>query len=183
MKIQMVFIPLDGHRSIPRRIADSIQSFHLRPWLPVVPASAILFLMQLYHLRHNQRRERSSLCQSAANKNATTKRTQAFRSPQIAKYQIHKTDSCASSSYTARATQLKPEKRTHRLGSHRIPIPSRPTRRKRVIQLQYLRYFSSSINYIQQSIVTPPPSVLIIVLGLRRLSRVQFRHRKSQNFE
>ena len=113
-------------------------------------------------------------------KDATPKRTQASRLPQIAKPHIHKADPRASSLCTARATPLKPEKRTHRLRSRAYQFPSRPTRRKRVIQLQYLHQFSSSINYIQQPIVTPPRSVLRLVLGLRRLSRVQFRHRKAK---
>ena len=159
-----------------------IQSFPLHPRRPAVPPPATLFLMHLHHLALNRRRERGSLRQSAPKKNATTKRTQASRWPQIAKHHICKTDTRANNLYVARMTQLKYEKRTHRLASNLTPITSRPTRRKRVIQLQYLHDFSPSINYIQQTIVTPPSSVLIIVIGLRRLSRVQFRQRNKPKF-
>ena len=138
--------------------------------------------MLLYRLTNNQRQQRGSLRQRAACKNATTKRTQGSRLPEIANYQIYKTDLRAHSPYSARTTPLKPEKRTHRLASHRIPIPTHPTRRKRVIQLQYLHHSRLSINYLQPTIVTPPLSVLIIVLGLRRLSRVQFRQRNKPKF-
>src|SRR5690242_10403313 len=135
--------------------------------------------MLLYRLTNNQRQQRGSLRQRAACKNATTKRTQGSRLPEIANYQIYKTDPRANSSYAPRATRPKPQKRTHRLGSSRIPASSRPTRRNRVIQLQYLHQFITGINCLQLSIVTPPPSVLIIELGLRRLSRVQFRQRNK----
>ena len=155
------------------------QSLSPQRYLSAVPRSATLLLMQLCHPAHNQRRKRRSLRQRALRKNATTKRTQASRFSEIAKHHIYKADPQASGSHTAQSNPLKPEKRTHRLGSSRISIPPRPTRRIRVIQLQYLHRFSSSINYIQLSIVTPPRSVLIIVLGLRRLSRVQFRQRNT----
>lgn len=176
--------PSHGRRSPlrTRQITHPIQSLPLSPCLAVGPSSAILFLMYLCHHVQNQRRERGSHRQSPACKNATTKRTQASRLPQIAKRHIYKADPCASGSHTAPTTHPRPEKRTHRLGSNRIPIPTRTTRRKRVIQLQYLHNSSSSINYIQQSIVTPPRSVLIIEPGLRRLSRVQFRQRNKPKF-
>jgi hypothetical protein len=115
---------------------------------PVIPPSAILSLMSQCHLARNQCPERGSLPQNAACKNATTKRTQASRLPQVAKYHICKAHPRASSPYTARTTQLNPEKRTHRLGSNRIPIPSRPTRRKRVTKLQHLHPFSSSYQLL-----------------------------------
>jgi hypothetical protein len=53
---------------------------------------------------------------------------------------------------------------------------------ERVIRMQYVHPSHFSINYLQLSIVTHPPSVLIIVLGLRRLSRVQFRQRNKPKF-
>ena len=140
----------------------------------------MLFLMLLIHLAHSSPRQRGSLRQSASRKNATTKRTQASRWIQIAKYQNHKTDPSARGSCTAHATHPKNEPTD--CESRDIPLTSRPTRRKRVIQLQYLHDFNLSINYLQPTIVTPPPSVLIIVLGLRRLSRVQFRQRNKPKF-
>jgi len=88
--------------------------------------------MSICHLIHDRCRKQGSLRPRPPRKNATTKRTQASHSPHIAKYQIYKTDLRAHSPYSARTTPLKPEKRTHRLASHRIPIPTHPTRRKRV---------------------------------------------------
>jgi len=163
-------------------IPHPIQSFCLYGWLPTFPPSASLFLMSICHLIHNRCRKQGSLRQRPLRKNATTKRTQASRLPKIAKYQICKTEPRASSSYTARATHPNPQKRTHRFASNRTPSTSRPTRIKRVIQLQYLHRFNLSINYLQPTIVTPPQSVLIIDLGLRRLSRVQFRQRNKPKF-
>jgi hypothetical protein len=57
-----------------------------------------------------------------------------------------------------------------------------PRGRKNITGLRCLHHYIRCINHLQLSIVTPPPSVLIIVLGLRLLSQVQFRQRNKPTF-
>jgi hypothetical protein len=130
IKIQVVFTRFDGHCSLLCRIAHPIQSLRLGLWHPVVPPSAILFLMSLCQFAHDKRPGRASRGPGAFRKNATPKRTQASRLSQIAKCQIYKPDPRANRSDSARATPLKPEKRTHQTGSSRIPIPPSPHAKK-----------------------------------------------------
>lgn len=98
----------------------------LDPRRPAVSPSATLVLMSRCHLTHDRRAQRASFRQRARKKNATTKRTQASRLPQIAKHHNYKADPRASSSHAARATHPEPEKRTQRLGPAAPRFPPSP---------------------------------------------------------
>src|SRR5665213_192784 len=126
--------------------------------------------MQLCHLAHNQLRERGSLLQSTAAKSPQPNEPKLRACPKSLSIRSMRPIPALAALMPPTPHRRNPKNEPTDWNTDRIPMNSRATRRKRVIQLQYLHYLSFLIRILQLSIVTPPLSVLIIVLGLRRLS-------------